>query len=643
MTMENRISEVCERRAAFQPSTLNRDARTIELTWSTGSRVKRSTWFDGDYIEELSMDSAAIRLERLNGGASLLNNHQSRDLLNILGVVERAWVEGGEGRAVVRFSSRADVQPIFEDVASGVIRNVSVGYMVHTYEESGAPEGELRTFRAVDWEPMELSLVGIPADAGAQTRRQTQTLDHPPMTVATKTGDDPVTITIPAESVRTEAPAPASAEGAEDLKRSAAQLRRENDILRTCTIAKFDQAATEEFICSDLTSEQVARAVVERLAAAEPAKAAGSPARVQVTRDQGDTLMRGIGEYLHWRTRSHQAPTDLARDFRGMTLRELGRQYLDSRGVNTRGMGTNELVERAFHSTSDFPLLFAAVANKNLLAGYDEEPQTWRPLARQQNLPDFKLSRDLQIQGRIVPQVLGEGGEYQLATLTEAQATWSLVTYARKLLISRNAIINDDLGALETAPEVLGRGFRLHESDLVWDLITNGADGRPAGIDNVALFDAAHNNRGTGVINVANVTAGDLAMGLQQDVALNDLNLEPVYMLVPRALKVLAMQFLDTTKHYPSTKTGAEAVNPFAGNLELIVENRLQRDSAAQWYLAASPNRVPMIKFGYLVGEEGPTVTPIDKRDPDGIELLARYDFGCTVSDFRGFYRSTGA
>jgi hypothetical protein len=73
--------------------------------------------------------------------------------------------------------------------------------------------------------------------------------------------------------------------------------------------------------------------------------------------------------------------------------------------------------------------------------------------------------------------------------------------------------------------------------------------------------------------------------------------------------------------------------------MELIVEPRL--DGAADvWYLAVSPGAVEGIVYGYLAGEEGPTVTTTEKRDPDGVELLARFDFGAAVKDFRGFYRS---
>jgi hypothetical protein len=62
--------------------------------------------------------------------------------------------------------------------------------------------------------------------------------------------------------------------------------------------------------------------------------------------------------------------------------------------------------------------------------------------------------------------------------------------------------------------------------------------------------------------------------------------------------------------------------------------------AASIFYLAAAPTSVEGIVYGYLAGEEGPTVTTTEKRDPDGVELLARFDFGCAVKDYRFITRS---
>lgn len=158
-------------RAALQPQTYRDDTRTVELTWTTGATVRRFDFMDGPYLEELSVTPESVRMDRLNGGAPLLANHNAYSLDAVIGVVERAWIEGGEGRATVRFSERADVDPIIADVKAGILRNISVGYQVHNYEVDKPKErGGMPTYRATDWEPMELSIVTVPADASAQIR-----------------------------------------------------------------------------------------------------------------------------------------------------------------------------------------------------------------------------------------------------------------------------------------------------------------------------------------------------------------------------------------------------------------------------------------------------------------------------------------
>ena len=162
------------REARFQPKTFDEDARTVELVWTTGAVVRRRSFFDGEFEEELVLDDGAVRMDRLDGGgANLLDSHSKMSLKDVLGVVEKAWFDGkGKsrvGKAVVRFSEREDVEPIFRDVQSGIIRNVSVGYAIHRVEKIER-KNNIPLVRLVDWEPYELSMVTVPADAGAKVR-----------------------------------------------------------------------------------------------------------------------------------------------------------------------------------------------------------------------------------------------------------------------------------------------------------------------------------------------------------------------------------------------------------------------------------------------------------------------------------------
>jgi len=159
------------RGARFEPQTVDLSARTADLVWTAGAVVRRMTFFEGEIDEELVIDPGAVRLGRLNAGAPLLDSHNAFQLSAILGVVVEgsARLEGGSGLATVRFSEREDVGPILADISAGIIRNVSVGYRVHEFEIIRR-EGQPDIWRAVDWEPLELSLVAVPADAGAQIR-----------------------------------------------------------------------------------------------------------------------------------------------------------------------------------------------------------------------------------------------------------------------------------------------------------------------------------------------------------------------------------------------------------------------------------------------------------------------------------------
>ena len=158
----------------LMPESVDAERRTVEVVWSTGAAVRRrDPWTGKRYDEVLSLEEAHVDLSRLNGGAPLLNTHGAWDLRDVIGVVERAWIaregEALVGRATVRFSDRADVEPIWRDVASGIVRNVSVGYAVRSYEITET-DGQPPVWRAVDWQPLELSAVPIGADAAAGFR-----------------------------------------------------------------------------------------------------------------------------------------------------------------------------------------------------------------------------------------------------------------------------------------------------------------------------------------------------------------------------------------------------------------------------------------------------------------------------------------
>ena len=192
-----------DRRAAVE--TLDPETRTVDLVFSTvsGGDVVRYDWDTGKrYIERLSLDPKHVRLQRLNSGAPLLNAHSAYELSNVIGVVEEGSVvlSKTEARATVRFSKRDDVEPYYRDVLDKIIRNVSVGYRVHKYEEHAGEKNELPVRVAIDWEPYEISMVPMGADAGARVRKSSTDVETNPC--ALEASSAPATIVTDADRAR---------------------------------------------------------------------------------------------------------------------------------------------------------------------------------------------------------------------------------------------------------------------------------------------------------------------------------------------------------------------------------------------------------------------------------------------------------
>jgi HK97 family phage prohead protease len=171
--MERRIELPRQTRGAeLRAASFNEDDGTIEVCWTTGATVRRMSYRDGPYDEELVVSANAVRLDRLNAGAPLLNTHSDWDLSDVIGsiVPGTAKIANGIGTARVKLSTAAGDADNVQKIKDGIIRNISVGYAIHRVEKDESDDGSVPTWRVVDWEPLEISAVPVPADPGAQIR-----------------------------------------------------------------------------------------------------------------------------------------------------------------------------------------------------------------------------------------------------------------------------------------------------------------------------------------------------------------------------------------------------------------------------------------------------------------------------------------
>ncbi|MBL1176892.1 HK97 family phage prohead protease [Pantanalinema sp. GBBB05] len=165
-------SIVPQQRADGSTTLVNPDTREITFAFSSEAPVKRIDWDLWEEIYEvLSHDPAHANLDRCNNGAApLLWNHNRNDQR---GVVVKAWIDEGDrrGYATVRFGRSPAAEQLMMDVNDGIVKNVSVGYLIYEMELTKKVEGDLSTYTAINWEVFEISHCSIPADASVGVGR----------------------------------------------------------------------------------------------------------------------------------------------------------------------------------------------------------------------------------------------------------------------------------------------------------------------------------------------------------------------------------------------------------------------------------------------------------------------------------------
>lgn len=180
MTELNRMFRAAEVRA----SSYDEGDNSIEVVWTTGAAVRRRDWRTGNFYSEiLEVTPKAVRLDRLNSGAPLVDTHDTDSLRSVIGSVVpgSAKIEGGKGMARVRLSNAPGDADIVSKIRDGIIRNISVGYAIHRVEKTEMADSD-DEWRVVDWEPYELSGCAVGADAGSQIRSDGAT-NHPDLNV----------------------------------------------------------------------------------------------------------------------------------------------------------------------------------------------------------------------------------------------------------------------------------------------------------------------------------------------------------------------------------------------------------------------------------------------------------------------------
>lgn len=411
-----------------------------------------------------------------------------------------------------------------------------------------------------------------------------------------------------------------------------------------------------EAIAGGWTPEVVTKKVLETIRAERPAANVNISVK---TAPEGGELRKAIEAAMCLRVgvsadqleKSYGARTvEAGMAEMDMPLKQLLIECMKLDGIPYSRGFDNETIRAAFSSVS-LPGILSNVANKKLLQSYEAQPIIAMKLCSTGDLNDFKENDRFRLTdvGDLLP--IAADGEIKDGGLIEESAKNQLDTYGKKFCLTRKMIINDDLGAFMKVPTAMGnRAARLIDQLFFSRLLSN-----PAQADGKALFSTNHKNLLSGASSALSSDSLKKAIQLfldQVDADGQPISVEPKYLLVPTALKHLAIELTQGATLIMSGTDNAvrPALNVLSDeNLQVISSPYLgnsayEGSSQTGWYLFGDPKTVDTWEIGFLKGKRTPTV---ERGETDfntlGLWFRVYFDLGVREQDHRGMVKANGA
>lgn len=592
--------------------SLNAEARTVDVIFASEAPVRRYSWEDGRYDEILLCNKENVDLARADNMA-LLDSHGAYSLDDRLGAVVPGSIrfEKGQVVATVKLSRRAKAEELLQDLQDGMNLPISVGYRITQEERTEAESGGVPVVRATRWQPMEISVVPIPADPNAKTRKEDIMPEN------------------------TTQPEPQQRQARPDTVAERTRISNLRYIART---AKMTDDELDEAIDAGTSLDAFRSRAFERMVERQnrsptfPMRATEGMGTASMSRT--DAMASALYSRVNPR---HEVPNE-AREFVGLPIAEIARRCIEARGDHTMGLSPAGLITRALHSTSDFPEILANVAGRELQRAYSAAPSALKQVARQSTATDFRAKTLVKLSAGPGLERVNEHGEFKRGTFSEAAESYRLETFGKIFGATRQMLVNDQIGAFTDVAAKLGRAAEAFEASFLAALLESNpvmqekAEGvaRP-------LFHADRKNLAStgGILSESTLHAARLAMRKQVGLAGELVAVTPAYLIVPSELETTAEKVLAAI-----SAAKVEDVNTFANRLTLIVEPRLT--SAKAWYVAASPAEIEGLEYSYLASEPGPQIESRAGFDVDGVEVKVRLDYGAAFLEHRGWYKNPG-
>lgn len=413
-----------------------------------------------------------------------------------------------------------------------------------------------------------------------------------------------------------------NSEEEQDMPKDIAALTERNNSI-TKLFAKHTQLTELKAECLadvNLSIEEVKDKLLEALGATE--QPVGG---FEVIADAKDKAKTGMEKALSARA-GIISKDDEANEFRGYTLTEMARKMLQLNNQTPVGDKMVVIGQAFTHSTSDFGNMLANVANKAMLKGFEEAPETFDQFTGVGDLPDFKENTRTDIGPAPSLRQVKEGGEFKHITFGDKGATAMLATYGELFGITRQAIINDDLGAFTRVPQKMGRAARRTVGDLVFaQLVAN------------AHYSAA-NQKTSAALSSDNLDALRVLMATRKDGAVTT-GVRPSFLLVPEALSGKAKQCVEAEFMVDAAAKDSQQPNIARNMAQVISDYRLDADDPARYYLLASAMMYDALDVLYLDGNPNPFLDQQQGWNIDGTTFKVRIDAAAKLWDNRSVAR----
>jgi hypothetical protein len=277
-------------------------------------------------------------------------------------------------------------------------------------------------------------------------------------------------------------------------------------------------------------------------------------------------------------------------------------------------------------STGDFPWLLGDVLRKRALDYYRIEEPTARIVTKQVSLADFRTHRLIAIGGVAPLELANPHAEVSYGALQEGGEPITLASYAKIVSLTRQALENDDLGALDDVARLAVQAVNALEDDLFFASLLSASGAGPTLRDGIALFHASHNNLLAGAaLTAANLGLATSALRQQTSIDGTRINMAPAILLVGPDSEVTARALVN------------DLVLPGETPMRVIADPHI---SDLSFYLLGNPQTRPAFVRGYLNSTAAPTIVARTGFALDGVEFRVTADVGVGPVDFRPIVRT---